>query len=58
VRRLAADVGEVDVLVNNAGLAVFGPTASLEVDEFDALFAGNLRAPFFRDIQHLVTTTA
>jgi NAD(P)-dependent dehydrogenase (short-subunit alcohol dehydrogenase family) len=46
VRRLAKDAGEVDVLVNNAGLAIFGPTAELDVERFDALFAGNVRAPF------------
>jgi NAD(P)-dependent dehydrogenase (short-subunit alcohol dehydrogenase family) len=46
VRRLAAEAGDVDVLVNNAGLALFGPTAELEVDNFDTLFAANVRAPF------------
>ena len=46
VRRLAADAGAVDILINNAGLALFGPTAELEVDQFDALFASNVRAPF------------
>src|SRR5260221_10596760 len=46
VRRLAADVGALDILVNNAGLALFGPTEQLEVDQFDALFASNVRAPF------------
>src|SRR5712672_1799302 len=46
VRRLAREAGDVDVLVNNAGLAIFGPTAELDVERFDALFAGNVRAPF------------
>jgi NAD(P)-dependent dehydrogenase (short-subunit alcohol dehydrogenase family) len=46
VRRLAKDAGEVDILINNAGLALFGPTAELDVERFDALFAGNVRAPF------------
>jgi len=40
------DAGDVDVLVNNAGLAIFGPTAELDIELFDALFAGNVRAPF------------
>jgi NAD(P)-dependent dehydrogenase (short-subunit alcohol dehydrogenase family) len=46
VERLVAEVGEVDVLVNNAGLAVWAPTEDLKVAEYDAMFAGNVRAPF------------
>jgi NAD(P)-dependent dehydrogenase (short-subunit alcohol dehydrogenase family) len=47
LRRLVQAVGEIDVLVNNAGFSWFGPTADLEVAKFDALFASNVRAPFF-----------
>jgi NAD(P)-dependent dehydrogenase (short-subunit alcohol dehydrogenase family) len=47
VERLAADVGDVDVLVNNAGFSWFGPTADLTVTTFDALFASNVRATYF-----------
>jgi NAD(P)-dependent dehydrogenase (short-subunit alcohol dehydrogenase family) len=47
VRRLAEDAGDIDILVNNAGFSVFGATAGLEVEKFDALFASNVRAPFF-----------
>src|ERR1700687_4776936 len=36
LQRLVQDVGEIDVLVNNAGFSVFGPTADLAVDRFDA----------------------
>jgi NAD(P)-dependent dehydrogenase (short-subunit alcohol dehydrogenase family) len=47
LQRLARDATGVDVLVNNAGFSVFGPTADLDFDTFDALFAANVRAPFF-----------
>jgi NAD(P)-dependent dehydrogenase (short-subunit alcohol dehydrogenase family) len=47
VARLAADAGEVDVLVNNAGFSWFGPTGDLDVSTFDALFASNVRAGYF-----------
>ena len=47
VQELAAAAGEADVLVNNAGFSWFGPTADLKPDEFDALFAGDVRAPYF-----------
>ena len=47
VRALASDAGEVDILVNNAGLALWGPTEHLAVDDFNALFATNVRGPFF-----------
>ena len=47
LRRLAEEVGDIDILVNNAGFSVFGPTADLDIDKFDALFASNVRAPFF-----------
>jgi NAD(P)-dependent dehydrogenase (short-subunit alcohol dehydrogenase family) len=44
---LVEAIGEVDVLVNNAGFSWFGPTADLDVATFDALFVSNVRAPFF-----------
>ena len=47
VQRLARDVGEVDILINNAGVALFAPTAELDVAAFDKMFASNVRAPFF-----------
>lgn len=45
--QLAAAAGVVDVLVNNAGFSWFGPSAELRPDEFDALFASDVRAPYF-----------
>jgi NAD(P)-dependent dehydrogenase (short-subunit alcohol dehydrogenase family) len=47
LQQLAEDAGDIDVLVNNAGFSVFGPTADLDAEKFDALFASNVRAPFF-----------
>src|SRR4030088_3569256 len=47
VQRLASDVGDVDILINNAGIALFDPTAEFDVAEFDKMFASNVRAPFF-----------
>jgi NAD(P)-dependent dehydrogenase (short-subunit alcohol dehydrogenase family) len=46
VRRLVDEIGEVDALVNNGGLSWFGPTADLDADGFDGLFASNVRAAY------------
>jgi NAD(P)-dependent dehydrogenase (short-subunit alcohol dehydrogenase family) len=45
--QLAAAAGVVDVLVNNAGFSWFGPTPELPPEQFDALFASDVRAPYF-----------
>jgi NAD(P)-dependent dehydrogenase (short-subunit alcohol dehydrogenase family) len=45
--RFIADVGAVDVLVNNAGTAWFGPTADLDVPTYDQLFNANVRPAYF-----------
>jgi NAD(P)-dependent dehydrogenase (short-subunit alcohol dehydrogenase family) len=47
VQRLASDAGDVDILINNAGIALFGPTAEFELAAFDRMFASNVRAAFF-----------
>ncbi|WP_428340270.1 SDR family NAD(P)-dependent oxidoreductase [Mycobacterium sp.] len=43
---LAAAVGPVDVLVNNAGFAWFGPTDQLDEVTFDEMFAANVRSAY------------
>jgi NAD(P)-dependent dehydrogenase (short-subunit alcohol dehydrogenase family) len=45
--RFIAAVGAVDVLVNNAGTAWFGPTADLDVATYDQLFNANVRPAYF-----------
>ncbi|MGO4749306.1 SDR family NAD(P)-dependent oxidoreductase, partial [Streptomyces sp. 2MCAF27] len=52
VRRFARDAltqggGRVDVLVNNAGIYPFGPTADTEESLFDTVYALNVKAPFY-----------
>src|ERR1700747_1432661 len=44
--RLAEEVGDVDILINNAGFAWFGPSAKLDADTLDQLFAANVLAPY------------
>ena len=39
--------GRVDILVNNAGIFPFGPTASLDEASVDAVFAINVKVPWF-----------
>ena len=46
VTRLAEEAGEVDILVNNAGFSWFGPTADLDAESFDAMFASNVRSAY------------
>src|SRR6202008_1407304 len=47
IARFASEVGDIDILVNNAGFSVWGPTETFEITRFDAMFAANVRAPFF-----------
>jgi NAD(P)-dependent dehydrogenase (short-subunit alcohol dehydrogenase family) len=53
VRRLAAEAGSVDVLINNAGVYKFGATADTDDAFFDEHININLRAPYIL-VQQLV----
>jgi NAD(P)-dependent dehydrogenase (short-subunit alcohol dehydrogenase family) len=46
-RALAAGGGRVDILVNNAGIGSFSPTEATREEDFEALFATNVKAPYF-----------
>ena len=43
--RLASDAGAVDVLVNCAGIGLYGPVASVSADDARLVLAVNLEAP-------------
>lgn len=53
VRRLAADAGPVDILINNAGVYKFAATADTDDAFFDEHVNINVRAPFIL-VQQLV----
>jgi NAD(P)-dependent dehydrogenase (short-subunit alcohol dehydrogenase family) len=53
VRRLAAESGPVDILINNAGVYKFGATAETDDAFFDEHVNLNLRAPYIL-VQQLV----
>src|SRR6202041_1318359 len=44
---LADEVGDIDILVNNAGFSVWGTTTEVGIEEFDAMFAANVRATYY-----------
>ena len=46
VAHVTAELGPVDVLVNNAGIAIFKPFDQLSLAEWDATIATNLRSMF------------
>jgi NAD(P)-dependent dehydrogenase (short-subunit alcohol dehydrogenase family) len=39
--------GRVDILVNNAGIYPFGPTNEMTEEQFDRVFAVNVKVPYF-----------
>jgi NAD(P)-dependent dehydrogenase (short-subunit alcohol dehydrogenase family) len=53
VRRLAAEAGPVDILINNAGIYKFGGSADTDDATFDEHVNVNLRAPYIL-VQQLV----
>ncbi|MDT5225050.1 MAG: hypothetical protein QOG19_2457 [Mycobacterium sp.] len=57
VRRLAAEAGAVDILINNAGIYEFGGTAETDDATFDKHVNVNLRAPYIL-VQQLVPAMA
>jgi NAD(P)-dependent dehydrogenase (short-subunit alcohol dehydrogenase family) len=40
-------VGDVDILVNNAGVFPFGPTDKMTEEDFDTVYALNVKVPYF-----------
>jgi 3-oxoacyl-[acyl-carrier protein] reductase len=46
VQSLVAELGPVDTLVNNAGIAVFKPIEVLTLEEWDGMMATNVRSLF------------
>ncbi|MED5811083.1 SDR family oxidoreductase [Mycolicibacterium sp. 050232] len=38
---------QIDILINNAAIAVFGPTAAIAEQDFDDCYALNVKIPFF-----------
>jgi len=46
IKHLVDQVGEIDVLVNNAGRSVWAATEDMSVADFDDMFAINVRAPY------------
>lgn len=49
VARRAVDLGngQIDILINNAGIYPFGPTHEASEELFDEVFALNVKAPYF-----------
>ena len=39
--------GDVDILINNAGIFPFGPTHEMTEEQFDRVFAINVKVPYF-----------
>jgi NAD(P)-dependent dehydrogenase (short-subunit alcohol dehydrogenase family) len=46
-RAIELGTGHVDILINNAGIFPFGPTEKTTEEEFDRVYALNVKAPYF-----------
>ena len=46
VERTVSELGGINILVNNAGIAVMGPFESFKLADFDRTLAINVRAVF------------
>jgi NAD(P)-dependent dehydrogenase (short-subunit alcohol dehydrogenase family) len=44
---LAEQIGDIEILVNNAGVAIWGATPDLRLEDFDRMFTANVRAPYY-----------
>ena len=47
VERVIAELGGIDVLINNAGMALNAPFEEISEEEFDKIMAINVKVPFF-----------
>ncbi len=47
VDRVIEEFGRLDILVNNAGVAIYKPVAELTVEDYERLFAINVKGVFF-----------
>ena len=39
--------GQLDILINNAGIFPFGPTHEMTEEQFDSVYSTNVKAPYF-----------
>ncbi|RZJ67014.1 MAG: 3-oxoacyl-ACP reductase FabG [Flavobacterium sp.] len=46
VKKTISEFGKLDILVNNAGIGTFAPLEDFSIEDFDKIFAINVRAPF------------